>query len=64
MDNPVRIVNKTGYPRDTEIIVNGKSLPLSHLMEVDIRIRPDEVVVATVELRVDDIEMLGTLDTR
>lgn len=64
MINVVRVLNSTGNPRDTEIIVGGEKLPLSHLMRVDISIRPDEVVVATVELMVDDIDMLSALHTQ
>lgn len=61
MNHTVTVTNKTGYPTDTEVIIDGKKLPLSHLMDVDINIRPDEIVVASVRLKVDNLEILGNL---
>ena len=62
MKKVVRVVNKSGLVHDTEIIVDGKKLPLSHLMNVDVRIRPDEFVTAVIELRVDELETLASVD--
>lgn len=62
MDKIVRVENVTGNPLDTKVIVDGKALPLSHLMDVDIRIRPDEIVSVSVELKVDDLNILGKVD--
>lgn len=60
MKNKVTITNKTGNPDDTEIVVDGKKLPLSHMMSVDISIHPDNgQVLANVELIVDDLDILG-----
>lgn len=62
MKKIVKVINRTGLAKDTQVIVDGKKLPLSHLMSVDIQIRPDKLTTAIIELRVDDLEALANVD--
>lgn len=57
----VRVVNKTGNPADTKIYIDGVELSKSLMASVDVRMRPDEVVTATVELFVDDVDVIAEL---
>lgn len=57
----VEVINKTGNPKDTEIIINGNPLPLTPVMNIDIRMRPDDVVTVVVELAVDNVDVIGEL---
>jgi len=63
MHKIVQIVNKTGYPKDTEVIVDGKPLPLSHMMNVGVSITPDNII-ARVELRVDELDTLAKVNLK
>lgn len=57
----VKVVNTTGNPRDTQIFIDGVELSKSAMASVDIRMRPDEIVTATVELFVNDIDVIAEL---
>lgn len=57
----VQVINKTGNPADTKIIVDGVELSKAPMASVDIRMRPDEVVTATVELFVTDVDVVSEL---
>ncbi len=55
----VSVVNKTGSPTDTEVRINGKLVPLTHLMSVKIVIHPDNGTTAILELRAEEIYIEG-----
>ena len=57
----VKVINKTGNPADTKILIDGVELSKSRMASVDIRIRPDEMVTAQVELFVDDVDVVAEL---
>ena len=57
----VKVINKTGNPADTQVYIDGTLVPRSHLLDVDIRIEPTEVVTARLELRVDSVEVITEL---
>lgn len=61
MGKVVKVINKTGSPADTQVIVDGKMLPLSHMLNVDVAVRPDGPVVARVSLLVDEVDTLAKL---
>ena len=57
----VRVVNTTGIPKDTQIFIDDVELSKSAMASVDIRMRPDEIVTAAVELFVNDIDVIAEL---
>lgn len=57
----VKVVNTTGNPADTKIFIDGVELSKSRMASVDVRFRPDEIVTATVELFVDDVDVVAEL---
>jgi hypothetical protein len=57
----VEIVNTSGIPKDTRVFIDGKELPAGSIQVVDIRIRPDEIVTATIDLKVDYMDVTGEL---
>lgn len=57
----VKVVNTTGNPADTKIFIDGVELSKSRMASVDIRMRPDEMITATVELFVDDVDVIAEL---
>jgi len=57
----VRVVNKTGNPADTKIYIDDVELSKSRMASVDVRMRPDEIITATVELFVDDVDVIAEL---
>lgn len=57
----VKVVNKTGNPADTKIFIDDVELSKSRMASVDIRMRPDEVITATVELFVNDVDVIAEL---
>ncbi len=64
MSGVVRITNSTGNPKDTKIIVDGKLLPLSHIMDVTIHISPEGQITAGVRLIVDDLDTLAQVNVQ
>lgn len=60
-DKKVRVINTTGIPVDTKIYIDGVELSKSYMASVNVRIRPDEIITATVELFVDDVDVVGEL---
>ena len=61
MKKQVRVINKTGMPQDTQVVIDGKKLPLSHLLKVDINITPDHYNTVDVRLIVDDIDVVADI---
>jgi hypothetical protein len=57
----VKVTNATGLPKDTKISIDGVELEKSALADVDIRIRPDEFITATIELHVDELDVVAEL---
>lgn len=57
----VKVVNKTGNPADTKIFIDDVELSKAPMASVDVRMRPDEVITATVELFVTDVDVIGEL---
>jgi len=57
MKNKVSISSNTLEPKSVIVTIDGKEIPHSRLMGVDIYIRPDSVISAKVELIIDELDI-------
>lgn len=59
MNDKIRIVNKTGFPRDTKVYVGRKQIPLSKMFKLRLEYRDDEMTVVHLELYAESVDVLG-----